>query len=137
MPSPRAIFFLFIVSLFALSDNLSIDLVTPDNIVVNMYTSGQYNSFFVDQTTQFNCSMDSIYTYAQTSTHNEANTPYIIQFSNIPSNLSFTLKSYYNNRFNPTLSASSCSNVTSSSCNITVLNNCPSDVGQFNYFTIL
>lgn len=35
------------------------------------------------------------------------------------------------------MSVSSCSNAMNSTCTVTVQNNCPSDIGQFNYFSIL
>ncbi len=125
-------FYLFICS----SISFNINLITPDNNVINMYSSGTYNSSFVEQSATFNCSMNHIYTYSQSSSQYQANTPYTIQFSNLNTSLSFTLKSIYLNKFTPTLSSSSCfDNVTT--CNIIVQNNCPSDIGQFNYFTIL
>ena len=133
----NVLLFISVLVLGTVSQNLGINLITPDQVTINMYSNGQYNSLFVLQNAPFNCSMSQIYTYSQTSLQYQANTPYTIQFYNLPPNVSFTLKSLYNNMFTPTLSTSWCSNNYGNTCNVTVNNNCPADLGQFNYFTIL
>jgi hypothetical protein len=117
---------LLLILLFAggLGQSMSISLVTADNVTVNMFSSNQYNTYFIQQSAPFNCSLSDLYTYAQSSGQYLANAPYIIQFANVTSTLQFTLKSIYQNKFTPTLSAGSCSNT--ETCNITVRNNCPS-----------
>lgn len=62
----------------------------------------------------------------------------MIQFTNLSSNINFTLRSLLNNGFSPSLSMSSCAyNALNGTCNVNVYNNCPASIGQFNYFTIV
>ena len=113
MPSTGLLLLLLLFAYHTACQGLSINLITPDSNSINMYNSGQYNSLFIVQTAPFNCSMNTIYTYSQSSPQYQQNTPYTIQFFNLASNISFTLKSIYKYKFTPTLSASSCSNVIS------------------------
>ncbi len=108
-----------------LGQSLSITMINPDKVSVNMFSSGQYNPNFIQQSAPFNCSMSSLYTYAQTDFQYLINEPYVIQFSNLSSTIQFTLNSVYKNNFNPTLSVSSCSKTADNVCNVIVQNNCP------------
>lgn len=58
------------------SQGLIINMITPDTTSINMYSNGQYNPSFILQKAAFNCSMNKIYTYSQTSQQHESNTPY-------------------------------------------------------------
>ncbi len=116
MPRQGRLLLLLSFLTYVLGQSLSITMITPDNVSVNMFSSGQYNPNFIQQSAPFNCSMNELYTYAQSDAQYLSNAPYVIQFSNLSSTIQFTLKSVYKNKFNPTISASSCSNDTSSVC---------------------
>lgn len=130
---------LALLALLTICNGFQINLLMANNLTINLYSNGQYNSIFVEQTDKFNCSMNRIYSYAQTPQQYNANTPYFIQFTNIPLayKLSFTLETQYK-ILSPSISSNSCSNLMNeSSCVVNVTNNCPSEIGQFKYFDIL
>ena len=105
---------------------------TNGNQTVNMYSNGVYNSQFMDLSSKFNCSLNSLFTYNQSPSQNQANSPYYLQLLNVPSNVSLGISTKYS-LLNPTLQISSCA----SNCTLSIKNNCPSEVWQFLYFDMI
>lgn len=131
------IYIIFLILTFGcLCRSLTINMTTADNQTVIMYENNQYNILFVEQSHDFNCSINKLYTLSQSVPQYDSNAAYTITFTNMTSPLTFTLQSVYKTGFGPSLSSNSCSN-SSSTCTITVKNNCPTVIGQFNYFNIL
>ena len=97
-----------------------------------MYNNGVYNSQFIDLSSKFNCSLNSLFTYGQSPSQNLANSPYYIQLLNVPSNVPISVSTKYE-LLHPVISASSCA----SNCTISIKNNCPLEVWQFLYFDII
>ncbi len=118
------LFVLIVLFAGGLGQSVGIDMITAGNSTVGMFVSNQYNTNFIQQSAPFNCSLSDLYTYVQTRGQYLTNAPYTILFKNVTSPLQFTLKSVYPNKFTPTVSANTCSNT--STCSITVRNNCPS-----------
>ena len=71
-------FLILLVIHFSISSSLNINMITASNISMNMYANGQYNSLFVSQADQFNCSMNRLFNYKQTTPQHISNTPYIL-----------------------------------------------------------
>lgn len=67
MPVIGAFVLLLSLAVQVACQGITISLIPPDNVIVNMYNAGQYNSLFVKQSSPFNCSINGIYTYSQNS----------------------------------------------------------------------
>lgn len=125
-----------LITLIAIGVSLQIAMTTADNQTVNMFTNNQYNVLFVQQSHDFNCSINKLYTLSQSLPQYQSNAAYTITFTNKTQPFAFTLQGVYRTGFGPSVSSNSCSN-SSMSCTVTIQNNCPADIGQFNYFNIL
>jgi len=136
MPMEGKLFLLLISLLLIGCKSLSINMITGNGDLVGMYNNNLYNRLFIRQNIDFNCSMDSLYSYSQSLYEYLNNTGYTIQMSNFGSSINFSLTTKHNH-FTPSLSASFCSSSAGSSCIITLFNNCPTVLGQFNYFDVL
>jgi hypothetical protein len=77
-------------------NQLNAYLITPDS-TVKMITNNLPNSSFIQVENFFDCSLSSIYSYTQTNTQYQDNTPYSIAFTGIIQNTSFTFSTIHNN----------------------------------------
>jgi hypothetical protein len=53
------------------------------NASVSMYNASGYNPLFVEVTRKYNCSLNELFTYEQTTAQLIANTPYQIKITGI------------------------------------------------------
>ena len=147
MEITRWAYLLFALSLLSIGTNSAV--IRLDTPVLQGSTSfeqhvifqnNQYNTSFIYDSQTFNCSQCTLFTYQQSPQSLIDNSPCYLKLENFTFYPLIEIDTFYS-FFEPKIDDEACdialrqaTPTNPQSCQLTIINNCPSPVGLFNYF---
>lgn len=108
--------------------NFNVSLLLP-NTSISMVSNGTVASNFTAQSSTFNCSSSSLYTYIQNPAELKVDQTYTISFTGTAFPIDFNVASIYGS-FTPNITPTTCLGP----CNATIQYNCQQNINFFNYY---